>query len=189
MRRFGSNPANKSGQNIPKNRCRTTIAESIGGNASGTALYRGSGRLLKPRPGRLRALAEQRGGECVRSLQRFKSASLQRGELATFAPAHSLDAEGEDPPRRAMLLNRGRSHNHKRAREHTHTGTETHKDTGNCRSKDNCSRELWLLRPRVGQDRRRDQRRVRRPNHHHDGANHRANLPHHANRHWQTMGR
>ena len=42
----------KSGQNIPKNRCRTTIAEPIGENAGGTALYRGSGRLLKPRPGR-----------------------------------------------------------------------------------------------------------------------------------------
>jgi len=39
-------------------------------------------------------------------------------------------------------LNRGRSHNHRRARECTHTGTETHKDTGNCRSRGNCSREL-----------------------------------------------
>src|SRR6516162_2144095 len=48
----GSEPAKKSGQNIPKNRCRTTIAEADSGNASGTALYRGSGRLLKPRPGR-----------------------------------------------------------------------------------------------------------------------------------------
>jgi hypothetical protein len=37
---------------IPKNRCRTTIAERMVENASGTALYRGSGRLLKPRPGR-----------------------------------------------------------------------------------------------------------------------------------------
>ena len=37
--------ATKSGQNIPKNRCRTTVAERMGGNASGTALYRGSGRL------------------------------------------------------------------------------------------------------------------------------------------------
>jgi hypothetical protein len=45
------------------------------------------------------------------------------------------------------------------------------------------------LQPRVGQVRRRDQRRVRRPNHHHDGANHRTNLPHHANRHWQMTGR
>src|SRR5215472_6897392 len=52
MRRFGSKPAKKSGQNIPKNRCRTTIAEADTGNASGTALYRGSGRLLKPRLGR-----------------------------------------------------------------------------------------------------------------------------------------
>ena len=83
----------------------------------------------------------------------------------------------------------GRSHNHKRAGEHTHTRTETHKDTGNRRSRDNCSREPWLSRPRVGQVRRRDQERVRRPNHHHDGANHRANLPHHANRHWQMTGR
>jgi len=30
MRRFGSKPAEKSGQNIAKNRCRTTIAEPIG---------------------------------------------------------------------------------------------------------------------------------------------------------------
>ena len=29
MRRFGSEPAKKSGQNIPKNRCRTTIAERM----------------------------------------------------------------------------------------------------------------------------------------------------------------
>jgi hypothetical protein len=52
MRRLSLNrsePFKKSGQNIPKNRCRTTIAERMGGNASGTALYRGSGRLLKPR--------------------------------------------------------------------------------------------------------------------------------------------
>src|SRR5215469_18629801 len=37
---------------IQKNRCRTTVAEPIAANAGGTALYRGSGRLLKPRPGR-----------------------------------------------------------------------------------------------------------------------------------------
>ena len=30
MRRFGSKPAEKSGQNIPKYRCRTTIAEPVG---------------------------------------------------------------------------------------------------------------------------------------------------------------
>ena len=30
MRRFGSKPAKKSGQNVPKNRCRATIAEPIG---------------------------------------------------------------------------------------------------------------------------------------------------------------
>ena len=48
------------GQNIPKNRCRTTIAEADSGNASGTALYRGSGRLLKPRPGRLQRTCRTR---------------------------------------------------------------------------------------------------------------------------------
>jgi hypothetical protein len=32
------------GCGIQKNRCRTTIAEPIGGNASGTAVYRGPGR-------------------------------------------------------------------------------------------------------------------------------------------------
>ena len=41
---INSEPVKKSGENIPKNRCRTTIPERMGGNASGTALYRGSGR-------------------------------------------------------------------------------------------------------------------------------------------------
>src|SRR5215469_13338758 len=31
---------------IPKNCCRTTVAEPIGGNASGTALYRGPSRSV-----------------------------------------------------------------------------------------------------------------------------------------------
>src|SRR5215813_2928129 len=44
--------AKQSCQNVPKNRCRTTKAERMGGNASGTALYRGSDRLFRPRPGR-----------------------------------------------------------------------------------------------------------------------------------------
>src|SRR5215475_3938208 len=37
---------------IPKNRCRTTVAERMEGNDSGTAFYRGSGRLFRPRLGR-----------------------------------------------------------------------------------------------------------------------------------------
>jgi hypothetical protein len=41
------------GDVIQKNRSRTTVAEPIWGNAGGTALYRGSGRLFRPRPGRL----------------------------------------------------------------------------------------------------------------------------------------
>src|SRR5215472_12381112 len=65
MRRFGSKPAKKSGQDIPKNRCRTTIAEADSGNASGTALYRGSGRLLKPRPGRPQGPAERGAREAA----------------------------------------------------------------------------------------------------------------------------
>src|SRR5271165_1584522 len=40
-------------QNIQKNRCQTTVAEPIWGNTSGTAPYRASGRLFRPRPGRL----------------------------------------------------------------------------------------------------------------------------------------
>jgi hypothetical protein len=91
--------------------------------------------------------------------------------------------------RRATPLSRGRSHNHKLTGEHTDTGMETHKSTGNCRSRGNRSMEPWLLLPRVGQARRRDQQLVRRPNRHHDGANRRANLPYHANRHWQMTGR
>ena len=46
---INSEPVKKSGENIPKNRCRTTIPERMGGNASGTALYRESGRLFRPR--------------------------------------------------------------------------------------------------------------------------------------------
>src|SRR6516225_7040601 len=38
----------KERQDIPKNRCRTIIAEPIGENDSETALFRASGRLLKP---------------------------------------------------------------------------------------------------------------------------------------------
>jgi len=52
MRRLFLKPlgaGQKSGQNIPKNRCRTTIAERMMETPAGTALYRGSGRLLKPR--------------------------------------------------------------------------------------------------------------------------------------------
>src|SRR5260370_20093776 len=37
-------------QNIQKNRSRTTVAEPIWGNASGTAFYRGSGRPFRARP-------------------------------------------------------------------------------------------------------------------------------------------
>ena len=35
-----------SAAGIPKNRCRTTVAEPIGGNASGAALYRGPSRSV-----------------------------------------------------------------------------------------------------------------------------------------------
>ena len=55
MRRLSLNrsePGKKSGQNIPKNRCRTTIPERILQTLSGAALYRGTRGLLKPRPGR-----------------------------------------------------------------------------------------------------------------------------------------
>ena len=72
MRRLSlthSEPAKKSGQNIPKNRCRTTIAEADSGNASGTALYRGPGRLLKPRPSRPADLRIM--GCCPRTKSRF----------------------------------------------------------------------------------------------------------------------
>ena len=39
-------------QNIQKNRCRTTVAEPVWGNVSGATLYRGLGRLFRPRPSR-----------------------------------------------------------------------------------------------------------------------------------------
>src|SRR5215469_6399550 len=44
-----SEPAKKSGQNIPKNRCRTTIAERMMETLAELPFYWGSGRLLKPR--------------------------------------------------------------------------------------------------------------------------------------------
>ena len=47
-----SEPAKNSGQNIPKNLCRTTVAERMVETLSGTALYRDQVGLLKPRPGR-----------------------------------------------------------------------------------------------------------------------------------------
>ena len=55
MRRLSLNrsePAKKSGQNIPKNHCRTTIAERMVETLSGTALYRDQVGLFKAQPGR-----------------------------------------------------------------------------------------------------------------------------------------
>jgi len=49
-----SEPAKTERPKYPENGCRTTIAERMGGNASGTALYRESGRLFRPRPGPLK---------------------------------------------------------------------------------------------------------------------------------------
>ena len=48
--RFGR--PGKSGHNIPKNRCRTTVPERMVETRGGTAVYRRPGRLFKPRPGR-----------------------------------------------------------------------------------------------------------------------------------------
>src|SRR6516162_3234153 len=44
-----SEPAKRSGQNIPKNRCRTTVAERMMETLAELPFYRGLGRLLKPR--------------------------------------------------------------------------------------------------------------------------------------------
>src|SRR5215469_5534637 len=83
MRRLSINhsePAKKI--DIPKNRCRTTIAEADSGNASGTALYRGSGRLLKPRPGRpqrtcgTRSVARLRRRFCVAAATRDREDAM-----------------------------------------------------------------------------------------------------------------
>jgi hypothetical protein len=46
---------------IPKNCWRTTVAEPIWENASETALYRGSGRLFRPRSGRLERTCRETG--------------------------------------------------------------------------------------------------------------------------------
>src|SRR6516162_2435991 len=72
-----SEPAKKSGQNIPKNRCRTTIAEPIGRNASGTAPYRGSGRLLKPRT---RPPAAERHASSARGRKSLACLALERSK-------------------------------------------------------------------------------------------------------------
>ena len=42
----GASAMSVSVAKIPKNRCRTTVAEPIGENASGTALYRGPSRSV-----------------------------------------------------------------------------------------------------------------------------------------------
>ena len=75
MRRFSSEPAKKSGQDIPKNRCRTTIAEADSGNASGTALYRGSGHLLRAQPGRPKGGRRPSGGAGIHTFPLVAMAS------------------------------------------------------------------------------------------------------------------
>jgi hypothetical protein len=55
MRRLSldrSEPAKKSGQNIPKNRCRTTIAERMVETPAKLPFIGDQVGLLKPRPGR-----------------------------------------------------------------------------------------------------------------------------------------
>src|SRR5215472_9287472 len=62
------------------------------GNASGTALYRGSGRLLKPRPGRPQrnaAITRGRVGWCT---------GLVSGEVITGLRAENLAAFRDCPP-------------------------------------------------------------------------------------------
>src|SRR6516225_11036169 len=57
MRRLSLNrsePAKKSGRNIPKNRCRTTVAEPIGGNASGLPFTADQVGLFRAQPGHLK---------------------------------------------------------------------------------------------------------------------------------------
>src|SRR6516164_5990942 len=64
MRRLSFNrsePAKKSGQNIPKNHCRTTIAERMVETLSGTALYRDQVGLFKAQPGPQDDLCRDRG--------------------------------------------------------------------------------------------------------------------------------
>src|SRR5215472_6920737 len=97
MRRLSLNrsePAKKSGQNIPKNRCRTTIAAADSGNASGTALYRGSGRLLKPRPG-ARPGVKSRGPTPADRYQSRQEALPEDGDVGTSVRgANRLAASG-----------------------------------------------------------------------------------------------
>ena len=87
MRRFGSEPAKKSGQNIPKNRCRTTIAEPIGENANGTALYRGSGRLLLSH--------DQAGGEAGRREPRRAEIEFINEGAASTGGGRRYPAKGD----------------------------------------------------------------------------------------------
>ena len=87
MRRLSLNrsePAKKSGQNIPKNRCRTTVAERMVETLSGTALYRDQVGLFKARPGRLVALRAQQARESYRP-NLYRQLKHRRGKAARSA--------------------------------------------------------------------------------------------------------
>src|SRR6516164_6681138 len=112
MRRLSLNrsePAKKSGQNIPKNRCRTTVAERMGGNASGTALYRGSGRLLKPRPGRPCFTSGRDAGFRASNIADLDGVTLQRLAVALH-PVLMFAFKGPDANIRFRGSGRGSAH-------------------------------------------------------------------------------
>ena len=87
MRRLSLNrsePAKKSGQNIPKNRCRTTTAERMVETPAELPFIGDQGRLLKPRPGR-----PQRHGyrEGISSAASCGFTQVSRGEVLVESAA------------------------------------------------------------------------------------------------------
>src|SRR5271166_6890375 len=86
---------------IQKNRCRTTVAEPTWGNASGTALYRGSGRLFRPRPGRLERTCINEGGLSVSCIdgderRRLRLAPRRFGLVDVGGAGEPGDRDGAD---------------------------------------------------------------------------------------------
>ncbi len=94
--RASHNKHRTAAQLIQKNRCRTTVTEPIWGNASGTAPYRGSGRLLRPRPGRRERTCIIVGGSSRTSTSAPSSRTFASGRsnVQKLAASPELLAEG-----------------------------------------------------------------------------------------------
>jgi hypothetical protein len=72
-----SEPAKKSGQNIPKNRCRTTTPERVVETLAELPFIGDQVGLLKPRPGRPQSLGKRCRSNCYMS-KPFDGESLRK---------------------------------------------------------------------------------------------------------------